>query len=130
MSDLTITFDSSTPIQVPTGTLLTEAARLAGVEIAQPCGGQGRCGRCAVLAQNGGIRRRSTLRLSSEDVAEGYALACQSVVEGNAKITVPPQEKVERRLTTDRVLAEIAIPAGYDPIRGHSPPADDGRSDR
>jgi len=116
MTDHTITFDS-TSIPVPTGTLLTEAARLAGVEIAQPCGGQGRCGRCAVIVHNGGVRRRSTLRLSPEDVAQGYALACQSVVEGNAEIVVPPQEKVERRLTTDRVLAEVTAPAEYDPIQ-------------
>jgi uncharacterized 2Fe-2S/4Fe-4S cluster protein (DUF4445 family) len=117
MTEHTITFDSIPPILVPTGTLLTEAARMAGVEITQPCGGQGRCGRCAVIVPDGGIRRRSTLRLSSEDVAEGYALACQSVVEGDAQITVPPQEKVERRLTTDRVLAEVTIPFGYDPAR-------------
>ncbi|NUM45190.1 MAG: DUF4445 domain-containing protein [Anaerolineales bacterium] len=117
MATHTITFDSTPPVHVPTGTLLTEAARQAGVDITQPCGGQGRCGRCAVLVQEGGVRRRSTLRLTSEDVAEGYALACQSVVEEDAQITVPPQEKVERRLTTDRVLAEVTVPTGYDPAR-------------
>ncbi|NJN43562.1 MAG: 2Fe-2S iron-sulfur cluster binding domain-containing protein, partial [Anaerolineae bacterium] len=63
MANHTIIFNSTPPVPIPTGTLLTEAARLAGVEITQPCGGQGRCGRCAVLVQNGGIRRRSTLRL-------------------------------------------------------------------
>ena len=41
------------PVRVPTGTLLTEAARLAGIEITQPCGGQGRCGRCAVQVTAG-----------------------------------------------------------------------------
>jgi uncharacterized 2Fe-2S/4Fe-4S cluster protein (DUF4445 family) len=117
MATHTLTFPSHPPVHVPTGTLLTEAARQAGVDITQPCGGQGRCGRCAVLVQDGGVRRRSTLRLSPEDVEEGYALACQSVVEGDAQITVPPQEKVERRLTTDRVLAEVTVPSGYDPAR-------------
>ena len=60
------------------------------------------------------MRRRSTLRLSAEDVAAGYALACQSVVEGDVSVTVPPQEKIERRLTTDRVVAEVEVPIGYD----------------
>ena len=121
MADHKITFiptdENPTDVTVPTGILLSEAAKQAGVDIAQPCGGQGRCGRCAVIVQNGGVRRRSTLRLSPEDVAQGYALACQSVVEGNAVIVVPPQEKVERRLTTDRVLAEVTVPAAYDPVR-------------
>src|SRR5512136_545147 len=103
------------PAHVPTGTLLTEAARTAGVEIVQPCGGQGRCGRCAVHVTKGDVRRRSTLRLSAADVAAGYALACQSVVEGDVTVTVPLQEKIERRLTTDRVVAEVQVPIGYDP---------------
>ena len=102
------------PAHVPTGTLLTEAARTTGVEIAQPCGGQGRCGRCTVQVTAGEVRRRSTLRLSAEDVAAGYTLACQSVVEGDVSVTVPPQEKIERRLTTDRVVAEVEVPIGYD----------------
>jgi uncharacterized 2Fe-2S/4Fe-4S cluster protein (DUF4445 family) len=102
------------PVHMPTGSLLTEAARTAGVEIAQPCGGQGRCGRCAVHITTGEVRRRSALRLTAEDVAAGYTLACQSVVEGDVSVTVPPQEKIERRLTTDRVVAEIEVPIGYD----------------
>jgi uncharacterized 2Fe-2S/4Fe-4S cluster protein (DUF4445 family) len=102
------------PVHVPTGTLLTEAAHTSGVEIVQPCGGQGRCGRCAVHITKGEVRRRSMLRLTAEDVAAGYALACQSVVEGDVSVTVPPQEKIERRLTTDRVVAEVEVPIGYD----------------
>ena len=103
------------PVHVPTGTLLTEAAHQAGIEITQPCGGQGRCGRCAVQVTAGDVRRRSTLRLTAEDVTAGYTLACQSVVEGDVSVNVPPQEKIERRLTTDRVVAEVQVPAGYDP---------------
>jgi uncharacterized 2Fe-2S/4Fe-4S cluster protein (DUF4445 family) len=109
-----VTFDTSpTPVYVSTGTLLAEAARLAGVDIMQPCGGQGRCGRCAVLVTSGAVRRRSTLRLSSDDVAQGYALACQTVIEGDVFVTVPPQEKIERRLTTDRTVGEVEVPSGY-----------------
>jgi uncharacterized 2Fe-2S/4Fe-4S cluster protein (DUF4445 family) len=99
---------------VPTGTLLSDAARQAGVEIGQPCGGQGRCGRCAVQVTAGNVRLRSTLRLSPQAIEDGYALACQSVVEGDASIYVPPQEKIERNLTTDRTAAEVTVPADYD----------------
>jgi len=115
MTDYTVTFDVAVqPVAVPTGTLLSEAARLAGVQLTQPCGGQGRCGRCAVQVTSGTVRRRSTLRLTAEDIANGYALACQSVVAGDLTVIVPPQEKIERRLTTDRIVAEVAVPPGYD----------------
>lgn len=102
-------------VLAPAGTLLTEAARQAGLEIGQPCGGQGRCGRCTVQVLDGPVRRRSTLRLSAEDVADGYALACQTVIEGDVHVWVPAYEKVERRLTTDRTAAEVEAPAGYNP---------------
>ncbi len=118
MSDHQIIFqveDIKDPIEiiVPTGTLLADAARLGGVEIGQPCGGQGRCGRCAVQVTSGTIRRRSTLRLSQESIDNGFALACQSVVEGEATVMVPLQEKIARNLTTDRVAAEVSVPDGY-----------------
>ncbi|HET7011467.1 MAG TPA: ASKHA domain-containing protein [Anaerolineales bacterium] len=106
---------SERSIEVPTGTLLIEAMQLAGEELAQPCGGQGRCGRCAVQVEGSGLRRRSTLRLSTEDLEAGFALACQSVVEGDLQITVPPQERVRRMLVTDRVAARPEVPLAYDP---------------
>ena len=111
-----VKFDTvETPVLVPTGTLISEAAHLAGLEIVQPCGGQGRCGRCTVQVTRGTVRRRSTLRLSQQDIEQGFALACQTVIEGDVCITIPPQEKIERRLTTDRVAAEVSPPFGYNP---------------
>lgn len=106
---------SSLPsVMVKTGTLLSEAARHAGLDILQPCGGQGRCGRCIVQVVDGAVRRRSSLRLSNEDVEKGYALACQTIVEGDVLVSIPPQEKIERRLTTDRTVVEVQPPETYD----------------
>jgi uncharacterized 2Fe-2S/4Fe-4S cluster protein (DUF4445 family) len=121
MAEFEVRFDSHPePIRVPAGTLLVEVARQAGIEIQQPCGGQGRCGRCAVMVESGQVRRRSVLRLSKSDVDAGYALACQTVVEGDAAITVPPAEAILRRLTTDHIAPEAAIPEGYDASRAQS----------
>ncbi|HEU0291897.1 MAG TPA: ASKHA domain-containing protein [Anaerolineales bacterium] len=106
--------DNPRTISVPTNTLLADAAHIAGIDIGQPCGGQGRCGRCAIQVMSGTVRRRSTVRLSPADVEQGYALACQTVVEGDVSIYVPPQEKIERRLTTDRVVAEVTVPSDYE----------------
>ncbi len=117
-------------VAVPSGSTLSEAARLAGFDLNQPCGGQGRCGRCAVIVDDpatrdassarSAVRRRSTIRLDPEDVAAGYALACQTVVEGDAWVTVPPQEAIERRLTTQKTAAKVEVPFDYD-ARRHQP---------
>jgi len=102
------------PVEVPGGTLLTDAAEKAGIEINQPCGGQGRCGICAVQVTSGQVRRRSTMRLSADDVERGYALACQTVVEGDVSVIVPPQEIIQQRLTTGQSAADVSVPPDYD----------------
>src|SRR3990172_5111496 len=84
-------------VEVPTGSLVVEATRLAGIEVAQPCGGQGRCGRCSVQLDG------------------GYALACQTVIEGDLRVTIPPPETLSRLLITDRVAAAEPLPFRYDP---------------
>src|SRR4030042_5745403 len=84
--------------EVPTGALVAEAIQQAGLQIAQPCGGQGRCGRCAVIVEQGAVRLRSTIRLSAADLEAGYALACQAVIEGDATVPIPEQGGLERRL--------------------------------
>jgi uncharacterized 2Fe-2S/4Fe-4S cluster protein (DUF4445 family) len=93
--------------------LLGEAAQEAGVDIQMPCGGQGRCGRCAVIVEEGPVHRLSTGRLARDDVAAGYALACQTTVEGDVLVTVPPQEKIERRLETSKRAKEVELPFDY-----------------
>ena len=88
MSDYRVTFEYVDPVLVPSGALLTEAAVRAGVQIAQPCGGQGRCGRCAVRVQNGGVRRRSEnrtvlprLRAASDTTSSGRSWPGRNVMQ-------------------------------------------------
>jgi uncharacterized 2Fe-2S/4Fe-4S cluster protein (DUF4445 family) len=106
---------SDREVQVPAGTLLSDAAQQAGVSLNIPCGGQGRCGRCAVVVQEGAVQRRSTQRLTPEDVAAGYALACQTTVESDLVVSIPPQEKIERRLKESKRAARVELPFHYDP---------------
>ena len=101
-------------VEVSVGTLLSDAAQEHGVDVQMPCGGQGRCGRCTVIIEQGSVRRLSTGRLSREDVMAGYALACQTVVESDLTVTVPPQEKIERRLDTSKRAERLALPFPYD----------------
>lgn len=116
MAEHNIRFENlNQEITVLTGALLVDVAAQAGIDIQQPCGGQGRCGRCIVKVTDGHVRRRSSLRLTSKDIAQGYALACQAVVETDAVIEVPQQEKIERRLVTDLTAKKVTLPDGYDP---------------
>ncbi len=94
----TITFSpSGQTIEVPAGTSLLDAAILCELDLPAPCAGQGRCGRCRVRIVSGDVERRSNAGLAAFEVADGWAVACQSFVQGAAEIEVP-----ERRRETVR----------------------------
>jgi uncharacterized 2Fe-2S/4Fe-4S cluster protein (DUF4445 family) len=95
--------------------LIGDAASKAGLDLNMPCGGQGRCGRCAVIVESGDVERRSEGRLSPEAIEEGYVLACQTTVQGDLVVTIPPQERIERRLPTAQRAAKVKLPFAYDP---------------
>ncbi|MBC7225394.1 MAG: 2Fe-2S iron-sulfur cluster binding domain-containing protein, partial [Anaerolineae bacterium] len=103
--------------EVAPRTTLADAAEQVGLHIPQPCGGQGRCGRCKVVVKGGAVRRRSIQRLSSAELAEGYALACQTLVEADdVEVYIPSQEEVlaRRPASEKRVAREITLPVECD----------------
>src|SRR5512142_245875 len=78
-------------IEVKSGSSLLDALKASGVGIDIPCGGQGRCGRCKVQVAAGSVDAPATALIKPSLAAEGWVLACQSTVTGDATIVVPPQ---------------------------------------
>lgn len=65
--------------------------------------------------EHGPVSRRPSAKLSPAEEAEGYALACQSVVKGDVILFVPEQEKIERRIAEEAKGAErIALPLEFE----------------
>ncbi len=96
-------------VEVSAGVTIDEVLSGAGLRVPLPCGGQGRCGRCVVEVREGEVRRRSVMRLTEDEIASGYALACQTLVESDLVLWVPPEtERFERFERGDR--AEKAAP--------------------
>ncbi|MBN1639673.1 MAG: DUF4445 domain-containing protein [Anaerolineae bacterium] len=102
-------------VEVDAGTLIADAAQAAGLSLGLPCGGQGRCGRCTVIVREGTVIRPPNQRLSEEDVASGYALACQATIESDVTIYVPAQQ-IERKLQADKTATAVTVPPGYDQL--------------
>lgn len=107
---------SGASVDVPAGTAIHEAIAQAGLSINLLCGGQGRCGRCKVIIEQGDVRRRSVSRLSSTELEQGYALACQTLVEdGDLVVFIPPQELIERRIPSDEAAEKpVSLPVECD----------------
>jgi len=96
--------------------VLADAIAQAGLELNLPCGGQGRCGRCKVVIEEGEVKRRSVNRLTSTELEQGYALACQTLAQSDLTVFIPPQEEmIVRKLPSERRPAEtITLPTPCD----------------
>ncbi len=82
-------------IEVPAGESLIRAALNVGVHINASCGGEGVCGKCRVLIEQGEVGNGVSERLGAEDVARGYRLACLSEVTSNVVVRIPVESSID-----------------------------------
>jgi uncharacterized 2Fe-2S/4Fe-4S cluster protein (DUF4445 family) len=84
----TVTFvPSGVAVEVPLGTSLADAALLAGILLATPCGGRGLCAGCAVRVVSGALDPPDeSEELALKRAAEGIRLACRARVAGPVEV--------------------------------------------
>jgi len=66
-----------------------DAAVKTGISIKSSCGGAGTCSRCRVIIKNGAVQLNSTGKLTEQQLAEGYVLACQAYPRGDINVEIP-----------------------------------------
>ena len=92
----TVCFEpSGLKTEVPAGTILLEAARKAGVYLSSICGGDGYCGKCKVVIDEGQSKSRPTTLLTPDETRENVVLACRTKVLSDMTITVPKFHTLE-----------------------------------
>jgi uncharacterized 2Fe-2S/4Fe-4S cluster protein (DUF4445 family) len=106
-----ISLPSGKSISVAPQTSILDALEMEGIYLTSSCGGKGVCGKCKVIVRSGDVDRRSTIKLSQEEVEEGYALACQSYPLGDIVIDIPKESvlTVEGRIATGRSKDLLAL---------------------
>jgi len=102
-------------ITVPQGESLLRAAMEAGVHINASCGGDGVCAKCRILIEEGRVDGGLSDRVSADDQAKGYRLACQArVADADVVIRVPVESSIDasvlKRQATPRQAARIHQP--------------------
>jgi uncharacterized 2Fe-2S/4Fe-4S cluster protein (DUF4445 family) len=101
---------------------LLENLNRAGVYLTSSCGGKGTCGKCRVVVKSGKAGTDSKMKLSDEEVKQGYLLACQSFAEEDLMIDIPKESilTVEGKIATgkskDLQTLLHAIGAEIDPL--------------
>ncbi|MFB0554388.1 MAG: ASKHA domain-containing protein [Phycisphaerae bacterium] len=92
----TVRFEpSGLKIKVPGGMVLLEAAHKAGIYLSSICGGDGYCGKCKVIIDEGQFQSKPTALLTPDETRENVVLACQSKVLSDMTITVPKSHTLE-----------------------------------
>lgn len=84
-------------VEVDEEETIASAAREAGVNLPNLCGGEGVCGQCRVRVEQGQVApgERSLAFFPEEERQAGYVLACQSKVQGDLEIWVPKEGRQE-----------------------------------
>ena len=80
---------------VKQGETLIRAAMEAGVHINASCGGDGVCGKCRVIVEEGKVDGGLTEKLSKEDIEKGYRQACLTSVQGDIVVRIPTESDVD-----------------------------------
>ena len=88
-----VTFRShEVSVDLAAGASLLDAVRIARVRLEAPCNGGGTCGKCKVKLDDEArrqVRLVETRTLTAEEVADGWALLCSTLIEGDIAIDLP-----------------------------------------
>ena len=82
-------------IAVDKGENLIRAAMEAGVHINASCGGEGVCGKCRVIIEDGKVQGGVTEKLDKKDIENGYRQACLSKVLSDLVVRIPIESEVD-----------------------------------
>ncbi len=82
-------------IEAEAGTSLIRAAMDAGVHINASCGGEGVCGKCRVIIEQGDVEGGISERLKPEDLDKGYRLACKACVNQDITVRIPVESTID-----------------------------------
>ena len=115
---------------------ILDAARQTGIQLRADCGGEGRCGKCAVQ-----VEHQVTLSVLSEvekdlldthQVQAGFRLACRTLVSGDTKIMLPAAAALgDQVLQTEGSGLQVKPQSAISQLRVEASPAalDDLASD-
>jgi uncharacterized 2Fe-2S/4Fe-4S cluster protein (DUF4445 family) len=97
MSDFTVKFlPHERDITVSSGVSLIRAALQAGVHINASCGGEGVCGKCRVIVEDGSVEGGISERISEEDIGKGSRLACLAKITEDVTVRIPVESAIDK----------------------------------
>lgn len=81
--------DKKKVLDVHSGENIIDVIRSVGIHIDAPCNGNGTCGKCKIKLLSGKVKTNDTHKISDENKARGYILACSSTIIEPIVIEIP-----------------------------------------
>ena len=112
MSEHTVLFlPHQREVTATDGDNLIEVAMEAGVHVNASCGGEGVCGKCRVIIEQGDVEGGVSEKLTKEELESGYRQACLAKVKSDLVIRIPIESEVDasalNKQSTPRQTARI-----------------------
>ncbi|HIQ37490.1 MAG TPA: DUF4445 domain-containing protein [Desulfocapsa sulfexigens] len=82
-------------VTVEDGENLLTAAASAGIYINAFCGGDGVCGKCKIILEEGDVQSDSAASLKQDEYDKGVRLACKSKVVSDITVRIPDMVKAD-----------------------------------
>jgi len=103
---MNIALTSGKNISAKPGTSILESLKQAGIYLTSSCGGKGTCGKCKIIIKSGQAEFKSRIKLSKEEIGNGYAIACQSYPTEDIVIDIPKESilTVEGKVATGKSM--------------------------
>jgi len=89
-------------VEVEDGENLLKAALDAGVHINASCGGEGICGKCRIILEEGVVECPENTLLTQDEWSLGYRQACQCRVRSDIVVRIPPESLLDKKTITRR----------------------------
>jgi uncharacterized 2Fe-2S/4Fe-4S cluster protein (DUF4445 family) len=104
---------SGLKVEVGEGAILLDAAHKAGLYLSSVCGGDGHCGKCKVVVDEGRFQAEPTSLLTAAEMRDKVVLACQTKVLSDMTVTVPNSHALTAgRILMDSNTQRFGAPAG------------------
>jgi uncharacterized 2Fe-2S/4Fe-4S cluster protein (DUF4445 family) len=101
-------------IEVQEGENLLRAALRAGVHINASCGGEGVCGKCRIILEEGKLECPDSTLLTRDEWSLGYRQACQCRVLSDIVVRIPPESLLDKKTITRRRAGTSLRPSPID----------------
>ncbi len=80
-------------VTVEPGANVLETAMRAGIHINASCGGDGVCGKCLVILEEGDLDSPKTTHINDQDYDAGYRQACKAWIQKDVTIRIPVESQ-------------------------------------